>query len=90
MTKLKPKPGRKAATAPPFGTAKAQPLEAMLKRPPLLVGPKELPSLGINYSSTHLRRMWKAGKFPKPVYPSERRFAWPLEVLEDWIASFNT
>jgi len=55
--------------------------------PSRLIGPKDLPSLGINYSISHLRRMWNAGQFPKPVYPSARRFAWKIEVLEDWIQS---
>jgi predicted DNA-binding transcriptional regulator AlpA len=54
---------------------------------PRLIGPKDLPSLGINYSVSHLRRMWKAGKFPVPIYTSTRRFAWHVDVLDEWIAS---
>jgi predicted DNA-binding transcriptional regulator AlpA len=64
--------------------AKAAPSPA--HEPPRLIGPKDLPSLGINYSISHLRRMWNAGQFPKPVYPSARRFAWHVDVLEKWIA----
>jgi predicted DNA-binding transcriptional regulator AlpA len=68
---------------PSFGTTNLQTPSNIERR---LIGPKDLPSMGINYSSTHLRRMWKAGKFPEPVYPSERRFAWRIADLEDWIA----
>lgn len=65
--------------------AKAAPSAAAA--PSRLIGPKDLPSLGINYSISHLRRMWNTGQFPKPVYPSARRFAWPVETLNDWIKS---
>jgi hypothetical protein len=63
--------------------AKAAPTAA----PSRLIGPKDLPSMGIHYSISHLRRVWKAGQFPEPVYPSKHRFAWPVETLNDWIAT---
>ena len=74
MTKALPK----AKAAPSVAAASSR-----------LIGPKELPTLGIHYSISHLRRMWMSDppQFPKPVYPSNRRFAWPIEVLEEWIAT---
>jgi hypothetical protein len=73
-------------TLPPkiktFGTAN------VLAPPPharRLIGPKDLPSKGISYNLNHLRRMWKRGEFPTPVYTSARRFSWPEEVLDRWI-----
>jgi prophage regulatory protein len=40
---------------------------------------------GINYSNVHLRRLWRAGKFPQPIYLSERRPAWTEAALDDWL-----
>src|SRR5829696_5838407 len=37
---------------------------------------RDLPSFGICYSPTHLNRLIKAGKFPKPFKISEHRNAW--------------
>jgi predicted DNA-binding transcriptional regulator AlpA len=55
-----------------------------------LVTYHELPALGINFSITHLRRMWNDGRFPPPVYTSARRFAWPIDDLDNWIATATT
>ena len=65
-----------------FGTANA-PLPAPPKR--RLIGPKQLPDKGINYNMNHLRRMWGKGDFPAPIHTSERRIAWPEEVIDKWI-----
>jgi prophage regulatory protein len=37
------------------------------------------------YVRDHLRRLCKAGKFPKPVPISERRIAWVEEEINRWI-----
>jgi hypothetical protein len=65
-----------------FGTANV-PLPAPPKR--RLIGPKQLPDKGILYNLNHLRRMWADGRFPPPIHTSERRIAWPEEVIDKWI-----
>jgi predicted DNA-binding transcriptional regulator AlpA len=80
----KPSPLRRT-----FGTAHAVP-PATVPLEQRLITFKELPSMGINYSITHLRRMWNAGQFPPPIYMSERRFAWRIDDLEGWIADRTT
>jgi len=67
---------------PQFGTANVPAPTAHMRR---LIGPKDLPSKGIAYNLNHLRRMWKRGAFPPPVYTSKRRFSWPEEVIDRWI-----
>lgn len=54
---------------------------------PRLISAKELPLKGIHLHLNHLRRMWTADppKFPKPVYVSARRFAWPEADIDAWI-----
>lgn len=71
-------------TRPTFGVTNPAPAPAVAPSKRLIV-PKELPLLGIHYSTNHLRRLWNAGRFPKPTYTSTRRFAWPEEVLLRWI-----
>jgi hypothetical protein len=44
-----------------------------------------LPEKGINYSKVHIRRMWHDGRFPRPIYPSERKPAWTEQMLDDWL-----
>ncbi len=67
---------------------------AVIERPlkKELISFHELPSMGINYSINHLRRMWNDDppKFPRPHYPSTRRFGWYPQELEDWIANATT
>jgi prophage regulatory protein len=46
---------------------------------------KTLPEKGITYSSVHLHRLIRAGKFPPPFYMSERRPAWTEATLDEWI-----
>jgi predicted DNA-binding transcriptional regulator AlpA len=40
---------------------------------------------GIKYSKIHIRRMWHAGRFPKPIYPSPRRPSWTEQMLDEWL-----
>jgi predicted DNA-binding transcriptional regulator AlpA len=75
---------------PQFGTANVPPANAPLPLERKLISPKELPLMGIYYSINHLRRMWKAKKFPQPVYPSTRRFGWYPQDLEKWITDATT
>jgi hypothetical protein len=51
------------------------------------IAPRDLPDLGINYHHNHLRRLWEAGKFPKPVQLSPRKIAWREADLMAWMAS---
>ena len=41
-----------------------------------------LPEKGIRYSRNHLRRLIRRGKFPPPIYLSERRPAWTEAALD--------
>jgi hypothetical protein len=68
-----------------IGTPKAAPAIAPLPLERRLLTPAELSLKGIHLHINHLRRMWKAGKFPEPVYVSDRRFGWPEEVLDRWL-----
>jgi predicted DNA-binding transcriptional regulator AlpA len=57
------------------------------KRPPgRLFTLDTLALKGITYSRNYLRRLWQAGKFPRPLYLSERRPAWTEAQLDEWIA----
>lgn len=47
---------------------------------------RDLPLKGISFSSVHLHRLIRAGKFPPPFYMSERRPAWTEATLDLWIA----
>ena len=69
---------------PSFGTAKKPAPLPQVRR---LIGPKQLPDKGIFYHPNHLRRMWRRGEFPAPLYTSKRRFAWPEEVIDEWITA---
>jgi prophage regulatory protein len=41
---------------------------------------------GITFSKNYLRKLVKEGKFPAPIYLSERRPAWTEAMLDAWIA----
>jgi predicted DNA-binding transcriptional regulator AlpA len=43
------------------------------------------PQKGITYSRDHLRRKVKDGSFPPPIKLSERRIAWPEDVIDAWL-----
>ena len=52
-----------------------------------LLGTKDLPAKGITYSPESLRRLIKAGQFPRPLKrPGGRLLAWPEEEIDRWIA----
>jgi len=40
---------------------------------------------GLTYSRDHLRRMVKAGKFPRPIPLSESRIAWDEAEIDAWL-----
>lgn len=63
----------------------------MRKQPQSRVGIRhltvhDLPYKGINYHRNHLRRLWEAGKFPKPIKHSPRKLVWPENVIDLWLA----
>jgi hypothetical protein len=41
---------------------------------------RDLPAKGISWSREHTRRMWEAGKFPRPFKLAAG--SWKLELLE--------
>jgi hypothetical protein len=46
------------------------------------------PEKGIPYVRDHLRRLWKAGKFPKPVALGDGgRIAFREDEIDEWLAS---
>ena len=47
---------------------------------------KTLREKGIPFTKTHIYRLIRAGRFPKPFYMSERRPAWTETTLDAWIA----
>ncbi len=51
----------------------------------LLVSKKELKSLGIPYSLSHIARLEKAGKFPQRVRLGACRVAWSYEEICEWV-----
>ena len=53
----------------------------------VLLSPRDLRTLGINYHMNHLRRLWQRGDFPKPVHLSARKIAWRKRSILSWIAS---
>ena len=71
--------------APLFGTPSApspEPDPAYI-----VVTPAKLPSYGIYYSRTHLRRLIAARAFPKPLQLSAHRIGWRLIDIRAWIDS---
>jgi predicted DNA-binding transcriptional regulator AlpA len=42
---------------------------------------------GIPYQDTHLRRLWEAGKFPRPCKIGERKLVWFEHEIDAWIAA---
>ena len=47
----------------------------------------DLQKLGIRYSAEHLRRLERAGLFPKRRELSPKRICWRLLDIEAWLAS---
>jgi hypothetical protein len=52
-----------------------------------LITPPLLPLKGINYNRNHLRRLWNAGLFPRPIKLSARKLAWRESEIDEWLAS---
>jgi predicted DNA-binding transcriptional regulator AlpA len=52
-----------------------------------VLAPRDLPSKGINYSSSYLRKLWTEGNFPAPQKLSPRKLIWPEHVIDEWIKS---
>ncbi|MDJ1633209.1 helix-turn-helix transcriptional regulator [Rhizobium rhizogenes] len=46
----------------------------------------DLKSKGIVFSKTHIYRLMKAGKFPRPAKLSPRQNVWSEEEIDSWIA----
>lgn len=69
-----------STTTTHFGTSRTR------EAPPLRVFTyKTLPMKGIDYHPNHIRRLFHAGKFPKPVYLGKRKPVWREEDLDAWI-----
>jgi prophage regulatory protein len=43
------------------------------------------PEKGVTYTRDHLRRLVKAGKFPRPIRLSESRIAWDEAEIDSWL-----
>jgi predicted DNA-binding transcriptional regulator AlpA len=47
---------------------------------------RDLADLGITWSREHTRRMWEAGRFPKPVKLAEGgRNCWTDTEINEWL-----
>jgi predicted DNA-binding transcriptional regulator AlpA len=52
-----------------------------------LLSQADLASKGITWSREHVRRQWKAGRFPKPFKLSDGgRNVWNEEEIDSWLA----
>ena len=56
-----------------------------VQTPVRLLSLAQLREKGIPFGKDHLRRMWQRGDFPKPIYLSERKFAWRETDVDHWI-----
>jgi prophage regulatory protein len=52
-----------------------------------LLDHEDLRERGIKYSRPHIWRLYKAGKFPKPVKLSASRNAWLASDIDVWLAA---
>lgn len=58
------------------------------KSPVRLLSPDQLRlEKGVPIKMDHLRRLWKRGKFPKPLQISDRKIAWLESEVDEWIAA---
>jgi predicted DNA-binding transcriptional regulator AlpA len=57
--------------------------------PVRVLAPSDLPSKGVHYSISHLRKLWKSdpSRFPVPQKLSPRKLVWPEHVIDEWIKS---
>jgi len=47
---------------------------------------RDLPTKGITWSREHTRRMWQAGKFPKPFQLSTNGWnCWAEDEIDAWL-----
>jgi hypothetical protein len=46
----------------------------------------DLKQFGVDYHVTHLRRLWKQGKFPQPFKLSANRLGWRRSTIRRWLA----
>lgn len=54
----------------------------------LLVDSKGLKEKGVNYCSDHLRRIYEAGRFPKPFnLPGSRKKLWFEDEIDAYLAN---
>jgi predicted DNA-binding transcriptional regulator AlpA len=52
---------------------------------------RDLPSKGITWSREHTRRMWEAGKFPRPFKLSDKGWnVWDEAVIDAWLGERST
>lgn len=58
--------------------------EDPVSHPKQLICKKELTKL-VKYSSQHIARLEKAGRFPKRLRLGQNRVAWLLAEVEEWI-----
>jgi predicted DNA-binding transcriptional regulator AlpA len=65
-----------------FGTSRKPP---EVKQQQKMLDYTGLAAKGICYHPNHLRTLWEAGRFPKPVKLSPRKLVWPEEVIDEWI-----
>jgi len=56
-----------------------------MANPILLLDRADLAQLGIKYTRSHLWRLVRAGRFPKPVKLSESRNVWRADEVDTWI-----
>ena len=52
----------------------------------LLLDNQALRERGITFHPTHIWRLVKAGKFPKPIKVGAQKNAWLESEIEEWIA----
>ncbi len=54
----------------------------------LVVRPTEL-AAALGCSERTLRRMWERGDIPEPARLTPRMLAWPVAVINQWLAERN-
>lgn len=59
-------------------------LPASLERDRLIDSAQAAALLG--FSLPHFRRLYRAGKVPRPIQIGERKLGWKAGVLSDWLA----
>jgi prophage regulatory protein len=70
-----------------MSTVKRKPSAGEESGPARYLSFRDLQNKGIDFAGTHLRRMWKDGRFPKPIYLSPRKIVWDERTIDNWVAS---